>query len=229
MSKLVIFGLEKMAEMAHFYFTRDSEHEVAAFTVDREYRGQDRLFDLPVVAFEDVHESYPPDEYEMFIAVGFKRLNALRTAKYDQAKQKGYKLASYVSSKATAWGDTVHGDNCFILEHQVFQPNVTIGNNVVIWSGNHFGHDVVIEDNVWISSHIVFSGGTRVGKNSFVGVNATLRDNVHIGKNCIIGAGALMLSDAKDNQVYIQKGTPVYRLDSEHFERMMEISQSRRQ
>ena len=37
MSKVVIFGVGQWAELAHFYLTHDSPHEVAAFTLDRDY------------------------------------------------------------------------------------------------------------------------------------------------------------------------------------------------
>ena len=37
MRKLVIFGTEATAEVIDFYFTQDSDYEVAAFTVDAAY------------------------------------------------------------------------------------------------------------------------------------------------------------------------------------------------
>jgi hypothetical protein len=37
MSKVVVFGIDQWAELAHFYLTHDSPHEVTASTVDREY------------------------------------------------------------------------------------------------------------------------------------------------------------------------------------------------
>ena len=36
MSELVIVGSGVTARMAHYYFTRDSEHKVIAFTVDQQ-------------------------------------------------------------------------------------------------------------------------------------------------------------------------------------------------
>ena len=36
MARLVIFGTGDIARLAHVYFSRDSDHEVAGFTVDRE-------------------------------------------------------------------------------------------------------------------------------------------------------------------------------------------------
>lgn len=222
--KLVIFGAAKMAQLAFFYFMNDSEYEVVAFCVDQQYVTGAPFCGLPVVPFETVQNLYAPGGFELFVAVGYTSLNSLRAQKYAQAKAKGYTLANYFSSRASHWGDTILGDNCFILENQVFQPGVTIGNDVFIWSGNHFGHDVVIEDHCYLASHIVVSGGVRIGCRSFIGVNATLRDNIMVGEDCIIGAGALMLHSAQAREVYVAKGTDKYPLDSVRFEKMMEIS-----
>lgn len=221
---VVIFGTEQIARLAQFYFTRDSPYEVVAFTVDQKYATEPSLFGLPLVPFESVQELYPPNRYKMFVAIGYRKLNSLRAAKYVEAKGKGYQLVSYLSSKASHWNDTEIGDNCFILENQVIQPFVRIGNNVTLWSGNHFGHDVVVEDHCWLSSHIVCSGGVRIGESSFLGVNATIRDGVQIGRECIIGAGAVILQNVKDREVYVTKQTERYRLNSSDFERMMDIS-----
>ena len=35
--RLVIFGAGDIAELAYFYFGRDSEYEIVAFTVNSEY------------------------------------------------------------------------------------------------------------------------------------------------------------------------------------------------
>jgi len=138
----------------------------------------------------------------MFIAVGYSKLNKVRTQKYHQAKEKGYQLVSYVSSKATLLTELPIGENCFILEDNTIQPFVTIGNNVTLWSGNHIGHHVKIADNNFISSHVVISGGVQIQENCFIGVNATLRDHITISENCVIGAGSLILHDTQPNGVY---------------------------
>jgi len=206
-----------MAEMAHFYFTHDSDYKIEAFICDKEYIKEDNFLSLPVVPFEEVEKLYPPKDYYMFIAVGYGKLNSSRKQKYEEAKSKGYELVSYLNSKASHYGDLKIGDNCFILENQVFQSNVKIGNNVVLWSGNHFGHDVEIGDHTWLSSHIVVSGNVKIGESCFIGVNATFRDHITIGNECIIGAGALILNNTKDKSVYIETPTKPYPMDSEKF------------
>ena len=162
MARLVIFGAGDIARLAHYYFTRDSEHEVAAFTVDEQYRQGDTFLDLPLVAFESVVETYPPGDYKMFVALSYAGMNKLRAKKYSQAKHCGYELVSYVSSRCSFLTDYPVGDNGFILEDNTIQPFVKIGNNVTLWSGNHIGHDAVIEDHCFLASHIVVSGYVRI-------------------------------------------------------------------
>lgn len=222
---VIIFGNGKMAQLAHFYFTHDSEYEPVAFTVDAAYLGGEKQYlGLPLVAFEEVETHYSPENCLMFIAIGYTKLNAVRTNCFLKAKTKGYRLASYMSSRASHWGDVVIGENCFILENQIIQPFVKFGDNVFVWGGCLFGHDVVVEDHCYLAAHIVISGGVRIGTGSFIGINATLRDNVVIGEKCIIGAGALILRSTKPKEVYIAKSTDLYPMDSDRFERMMEIS-----
>lgn len=199
---LVIFGASELAEVACFYFKYDSPYEVVALAVDSEYLKEDSVFGLPTIAFDTIERAFPPSHYDMFIAVGYTDINRFRQRKCHEARHKGYKLASYISSLATIWPqDFSAGDNCFILEQNNIQPFVRIGNNVMLWSGNHIGHHSIIEDNCFITSHVVVSGGVTIGQGSFIGVNATLRDHIRIGEYCVIGAGATVLKGTVDYAV----------------------------
>ncbi len=209
-----MFGTKNTAEIAYFYLTHDSEYEVVAFTVDENYLKEKQFHNLPVVPFETVEEYYPPEKFSMFIAVGYQNTNKLRAERYNMAKNKGYDLISYVNSKSITWGDTEIGDNCFILENQVIQPFVRIGNNVTIWSGNHIGHHSVIEDHCFISSHVVISGHVRIKPYSFLGVNSTIRDGITVERECVVGAGAIILRNTKEKGVYIGAGAKLYSSDS---------------
>jgi sugar O-acyltransferase (sialic acid O-acetyltransferase NeuD family) len=205
--KLVIVGDSAIAEVAYEYFTVDSPYEVAAFAVERDYLKRDQLFGLPVVAFEEVESRYPPDSHCAFVAVGFAQMNRLRERLYHAAKAKGYTLASYVSSKAFVWRNVTMGDNCFILEQNVLQPFVTIGSDVVLWSGNHIGHHVTIGNHCFFSSHVVLSGFVEVGAYAFFGVNASVAHNVKVGESVLVGAGATILRDAEGRKFYAVEGT----------------------
>lgn len=214
MARVVIFGNGQVASVGYFYLTHDSSHEVVAFTVDRDYIQEDRLLGLPVVPFEGVETFYSPDEYKMLVIVSYRKINKLRAEKYYQAKEKGYELISYISSKAITWPGLATGDNCFIMENNVIQPFVEIGNDVIMWSGNHIGHHVVIKDHCFLASHVVVSGSVTIEPYCFLGVNATIRDNITIARESVIGAGAVILRNTKEKGAYIGAAAKLYSSDS---------------
>jgi sugar O-acyltransferase (sialic acid O-acetyltransferase NeuD family) len=217
MSKLIIFGIGTIAEVAYYYLKNDSPHEIAAFTVDAAFIKKEKLFGLPVIPFEDIEKKYPPDMFKMFIATGYQDLNKLRAAKYNDAKKKGYGFISYVSSKASNFGDAQIGENCLIMENQAIQPCSRIGNNVIIWSGNHIGHHSTIGDHCFITSHVVISGKTVIEPYCFIGVNSMIGHGITIGRESFIGANCLITKNAKAKSVYITEDTKPYALDSAHF------------
>ena len=201
-NKLVIFGTTDFAQVACVYFSKDSDYEVVAFSVHSHYLDRPELLGIPVVPFEDLTTSHPPGDFSMFVAMGFKDVNRARAGIYQECKAKGYKLATYVNSKAIQWGDNPIGDNTFILEANVIQPFVKIGSNCMIWSGNHIGHHSVIGDHVFIASHVVISGNVHIGDYCFLGVNATFRDSISVAPGSVIGAGATILKDIREPAVY---------------------------
>lgn len=203
MRKLVVFGTGDIARLAHVYFSTDSPYEVVAFTVDHQYCDRQDFRGLPLVPFDEIERRYPADTHEMFIAVSYARMNKLRAEKYARAKELGYRLATYVSSRCTMLTEHPVGDNCFILEDNTIQPFVRIGNNVTLWSGNHIGHDSTIEDHCFLASQIVVSGRVRVGPYCFIGVNATLRNAITIAPRTLIGAGAVIMKDTDEGRVYL--------------------------
>jgi sugar O-acyltransferase (sialic acid O-acetyltransferase NeuD family) len=211
---LIIFGSGDIAELAHYYYSTDSNYEVVAFTVDAAYITEKQLCGLPIVPFDELVKLYPPDTHDVFIALSYSQLNQVRKTKYLAAKALGYRLGSYISSYATALNDGRIGENCFILEDNTIQPFVTIGNNVTLWSGNHIGHHSIIHDHCFIASHVVVSGGVEIGESCFIGVNATLRDHIKVGERCVIGAGAILLADAESEGVYIGQATDRARVPS---------------
>lgn len=216
MSKVVVFGAAGFAEIVHFYLTHDSEHEVVAFTVHASHRKSETFAGLPLVDFERVQDLYPPRSHKMFIAAGYRNLNQVRARLCDEARSRGYELITYVSSRATVWTQEI-GDNCFIFEHNVVQPFTTIGNDVILWSGNHIGHHSSIGDHCFISSHVVVSGHVKVGAHCFIGVNVSIRDAIEIAESCLLGAGTVIMRSTKPREVYVAERTRPHALPSDKF------------
>jgi len=203
---LVLIGAGEFAQIACEYFDHDSDYRVVAFSVESEYLMQPTLAGRPVVAYETLEDRYPPADVDMFVAIPSTQLNRLRTRLYLDAKRRGYRFASYISTHAFVWRNVELGENSFIFEGNVIQPFVRVGNNCILWSGNHVGHRTVVCDNVFVASHAVISGYCEIGENSFVGVNATFNDHVKVAADNVIGAGALVTRDTEPGRIYV--GSP---------------------
>lgn len=206
MAKVIVFGVQDFAELAHYYLTNDSEHSVEAFAVSKDYMPESNTFlGVPVVLFETVEKHYPVEEFYFFAPMSHANMNKLREQIYNKIKEKGYSMISYVSSKAYVSNNEI-GDNCFILEDNTLQPFTKIGNNVVLWSGNHIGHHGEIKDHVFFTSHVVMSGHCLIEPYTFIGVNATIRDGITIGEGSLIAMGAMVTKSTDDWGVYM--GSP---------------------
>ncbi len=217
--KLVIVGTSHFAQIAHEYFTHDSDYDVVAFSVESNYIQEPELFGKPVVAFEHLTNVIPKDHF-IFVAISYHNLNNTRKRLHESARKMGYPIASYISSKAFVWHNAIVGENTFVFENNTIQPFVTIGHNVVLWSGNHIGHHSLIEDHVYIASHVVISGGCRIGEQSFIGVNASFADKVTVGKRNVITMGSVLTKSTKNDEVYRGNPAKCLKISSE---RMVQI------
>ena len=202
MESTVIFGVGELAQLAGIYFSRDSPYRVAAYTVHERYLKERSFMGLPVVPFEGITSSHPPESFSMFVAVGYTGLNHGRARVYQQCRAWGYRLVSYLNSRTISWGEIELGDNCFIFEANVIQPFVTIGADTIVWSGNFIGHHTRIGEHCFIASNATISGKIQIGPYCFIGANATLRDGIALAPRTVVGAGAIILHDTVEGAVY---------------------------
>lgn len=219
-NKLIIIGDSSFAEIAFEYFTYDSPYDVVAFSVEKEYLNKHSLCDLPILAFEELSESFPPHEYSIYVAIPYTNLNLLRTRLMNQAKAVGYSLASYISSQAFVWKNSTIGEHCFIFENNTIQPFVTINDNVILWSGNHIGHHSKIEENCFVSSHVVISGHCTIKKNTFLGVNATIANNVTIGEFNWLSPNVTIMKNSPSNSLFKTQTDRPYKINTLDFFRV---------
>jgi sugar O-acyltransferase (sialic acid O-acetyltransferase NeuD family) len=204
--KLIIVGIGETAEIAYEYFTFDSSYEVVGFSANKEFIQNEEFLGLPVHDFATLEVERSPLKYEVFIAISHVNLNRNRAKMYYESKEKGFKCANYISSRAFVWRNVEIGDNVFIFENNVVQHKAKLGSNITLWSGNHIGHSTIVHDHVFVSSHCIVAGFCEVGEFSFLGVNSTCNDNITVAKDNIIGSGALIWKNTKIGQVMI--GSP---------------------
>jgi len=215
--KLVIVGVGNIAISAYEYFSFDSFYEIVAFSINKNFIKDSKFINLPIVPLEDIENYFDTINYEIFVAIGDSHLNKDRERVYKFLKEKNYKFANYISSKAFVWRDVKIGENCFILENNVIQHGVEIGNNVTLWSGNHIGHFAKILDNCFITSHVVISGYSVIGKNCFIGVNASISNNIEIGEFNFIGLGAIINKSTEENSLYFSVPSEKSKVSAKRF------------
>lgn len=224
MAKVVIFGAGRGADIAHRYMTKDSNHQVCAFTVEKEYFQHSEFKGLPVVDFSDVEKHYPASEFQLFVPLGSQEMNKLRYRKFMACKEKGYTLASYISSTIQFGNELEVGENCLILQNNSINFDVKIGNNVTIWSANQIGDNSMIGDHCWITSHVCMAGEVTIKPFTFVGINASISNGVTIGEENFIGANALITKSTQPKEVYVTAQTPKAAFPSDKFYSMLSKS-----
>jgi sugar O-acyltransferase (sialic acid O-acetyltransferase NeuD family) len=213
MKSLVIFGASAFAEMAHYYFTRDSSYSVVAFTVDAAYLKEATFQGLPIIAFEEIEKNFPPGETAMFIAMGIQRVNRQRAAKVVEAEARGYRLASFLSSKAKVADNLELKPNTFIMEEVCMLPGVSIGKDTILWPRCGLGFHCRIGDHCWLVA-ATLGESVIVGDYTFIGLNATVGSYRTIAASNIIGAGAVILEDTEEFSVYKAQASKASRVPS---------------
>ena len=106
--------------------------------------------------------------------------------------------------------DTQFGKNVTIEPYVVIGAKVKIGNNVVMWSGNHIGHGSLIQDHAYISSHVVICGHCNIGEMAFLGVNSAIADFCKVGARSFISMQTKVSQDLPEDAVVLPASSQVY-------------------
>ncbi len=216
--KIIIVGNGIAAEIVYGVLSRDKRFEIAAFTVHQNYMTFEKLFNLPVVALENLLNDYSPASHHVVMAVGYSNINQNREQLFNTLISHGYDIMSYLHPNATILSDNI-GQGVFIMPGAVIEPHATIENNTVIWSNATIAHHVIVREHAWIASGTVIAGEALIGRNSFLGVNATVVNKISIGSYNIIGAGTLVSKDTPNNTVMLARSGEKHRFDSQSYSR----------
>ena len=208
--KLFIFGTGTIAEIAHYYFSNESDYEICGFVEYKKLIKKKFFCKLPIFEFEKIKDIFPNKSYYGFVAIGYRAQNDDRTKVYKLLKKKNYKLVSFISKNSHIAKNVKIGDNCLILEKQIIQPFTVIGNNVTLWCGNIIGHHCKIKNNCFITSNVVIAGYGTVGENSFIGIKSAIKDKTKIGKYCAILMNSSIGKNMPNRSTSLSQLSPIY-------------------
>jgi UDP-N-acetylbacillosamine N-acetyltransferase len=217
--KIVLYGAGPFASLMTVHFNHEPSYEVVARCVDRTYLATAEKAGPPLVPFEKIEASHPPGQYEMFLAIGYKRMRD-RERLYLKAKDKGYRLVNFVSKNALVHDAEALGENNVILAGCILEPFVRLGDNNILWSGSTLCHGTQVGNHNFFAAGTILGGECAVGDCCFFGFGARVAAHLSISNETLVGANSLVLQDTEPFTRYL--GTPAKRMGV-HADRGIEI------
>lgn len=199
---IIIFGTSSFSKLVRHYVDEDSQDQVVAYTVNRQYITEKEFDRLPVVPFEELESVIGECQIHILNTCGYKKMNGLREKIFSECKSRNFKICEFIhSSSKIETQDLGHGN--------IILPGVRIAPFVHIGDGNIFFHDVIINHDSVIGNFNYFSpaficgGQCTIGNNNFFGLKSILRDSIHIGNHNLVGAAAY-LSQSIDDETLVK-------------------------
>jgi sugar O-acyltransferase (sialic acid O-acetyltransferase NeuD family) len=149
---------------------------------------------LPLVAFEEIAERFPPATHDMLVLIGYKRMRE-RAAMFARAKERGYRLANLISPSSQVAEDVELGENVIIGDFVFIGSDVRLGNQVIIRPSSHIGHHTRIDDHAFIAPGCMIASACRIGELSYLGIGVTVIEKVTLGRETLAAAGSVVCGD----------------------------------
>ncbi len=217
MKPIYIFGAGKIAEIALSVFSSNPQLKVAGFIVDDIFLEKTTFHDYPILSYSNFITTNSPNDYYVFVALGYQELNTVRMTKTNSLIQLGFTTVNCIDPRISIPKSCSIGTNCMILQGANLQPFVSIADNCFIWSGATIGHHSEIAEGAWITSGVTIGGNSIIGKRCFLGLNSTIANDVILGDDCFVGAATLITKSKESNSVIIEAESEVIRLNSQQF------------
>ncbi len=202
---LIIFGTSEFSEYVFQTIKKEGIVKVIGFTVDKEHLSKNEFNHLPVFAFEDLPKLIDISSCGILITVGYTKMNQVRKEVYRKCKALGYKVATYISSRAICDSDSI-GEGCLVMPMAYIPPITTLGICSVVNTATILGHTSHIGDFNWFAGNVVTGGNVRVDNNCFLGMNSLVKNGIHVASKTMIGAYSYLSEDTMENKFY--SGTP---------------------
>lgn len=200
---IVIYGAGGMARwVCSEMIAAGCDFEVAGFVTDDAEGQGGSLFDMPISTFDGVERDYPPEEFQMLVLTGYRRMRERRTT-IDRARAKGYSLCSFISQRAITYPDLIAGDNVVIGPGAYVGPGCRLGDNVTVAQSAHIGTSAIVGAHSYIAGRAVIGGLAVVGELCFVGLNATVVDRAELGQETFVAAGAVVRRSTEAFSEYV--------------------------
>lgn len=203
MKKTIIFGTGSQAIRLYQTMEQEGMDMPSSFVVNRRYIQETTLYDVPVLPFEDMENLVPPEEYDVYLAVGYSKMNNNRMNIANELLKKGYSLLNFIHPKAEVWTKQIGYGN-IIMSSVYCDANCRIGNCNIMDGGHvNIGHDDIVGDYNFFGSFSFLAGYVTVKNNCFFGIKSTVGDHSVVESYTLVGAGAYINGRTKEGSVYV--------------------------
>lgn len=159
-----------------------------------------QFFGLPVLGNDDVLEDYfKKGMKNIAIGIGGFKDNKLREVIFNKYLSKGFNIINAIHPKSIIAKSTIMGKGVVIFPGVILNPEVKLGNNVIIATGSTIDHETIIEDHCLISAGVTIGADTKIGEETLCALGSKIISAVSIGNKCLIAAGAVVVSDIEAN------------------------------
>ena len=90
---------------------------VLAFTTGRAFMDKTELEGIPIVAFEELSDSFDMNQCMILNTIGYSQMNDIRKKVFFQIREEGYKLCTFISANANVYTDKSAMEALLCPEH----------------------------------------------------------------------------------------------------------------
>lgn len=220
MADIVVFGAGQIADVARTYIDAHGPDRIVGFTVDAAFRRGDSFAGRPLVDWEHLERYFPPNQVKLLGPLSYRRLNEFRRNRHREGKERGYSFASFIHPACHNYAEHI-GENTFILESNIIQPFVRIGDGVMMWSGNHIGHHCIVGDYCFFASQVGLGSGVQLGDECFLLGKAGVESGLRIGPRSFLGTAVIVRKHLEAGSVVLASASTIAEYSSSRLKRLL--------
>lgn len=115
--KLIIMGTTPFSIMLYKIIEKEQFASVLAFTTGRAFMDKTELEGIPIVAFEELSDSFDMNQCMILNTIGYSQMNDIRKKVFFQIREEGYKLCTFISANANVYTDKSAMEALLCPEH----------------------------------------------------------------------------------------------------------------
>ncbi|QRN85515.1 hypothetical protein JR334_11295 [Clostridia bacterium] len=197
MKPVVLYGTSPVSQMVFLDAKEQEDFQIVAATQKREDRNNDTFFDIPLLDFHTITKEYPPEDYDMLLAISHITEIRYRQRLFETIKQMGYTMRNYISPRADVKDTSNWGENNIVMAGAHVGVNGILGDNNLIRQNTYLGHNFIVGDNNVISPGCCIAGDVVVKDGCYFGLNATVVDYLTVETETLVGAGAVVIKNTE--------------------------------